>query len=343
MSIVIAKDLSKIQWPSGFSPAAHGGGLNPPSDAPSGFPMGAELEYTDEDHQKVKIGGGSGFIVSADGVVLTNRHVVADPDAEYTVVMQDGTKVGCEILVRDSINDLAILRIPVARGKKLPTVKLGDSTRLQLGQTSVAIGNALGEFANTVSVGVISGLSRFITAHDSVSEENRRLRGLIQTDAAINPGNSGGPLLDIFGQVIGINSAAIFGASSIGFAVPVNAAKKDLAQLKKFGHLRQASLGVRYILLNKELQRIGTLASDKGALIIREQGPNGEAVVKGSCADKAGLKENDIIVKFNGTLVTENNRLDDLVCACEVGDVANLTVLRKGKELNIRVTLTERV
>ena len=327
VSIVISKELSKIQWAA----------MGMPAGAPDG--IADQLEYTDVDHKKVKVGGGSGFFVSADGVVLTNRHVVADADAEYTVVTTKGEKFSTKVLVRDPINDLAILQV---NAKGFPIIKLGNSSQLQLGQTTVAIGNALGEFQNTVSVGVISGLSRFITAHDQYSEETRRLRGLIQTDAAINPGNSGGPLLDIDGRVIGINSAVIFGASNIGFAIPVNAAKKDLEQLRRFGHLRQASLGVRYIMLTKDLQRIAKFSTDTGALILREQGPGGDAVVKGSCADKAGIKENDIIVEFNGTPINETNRLDDLVSSCEVGQAVSLKILRKGKEKVVSMKMGER-
>lgn len=330
VSIVISKDLSKLEkeMPYGLGPYG----------MPEGLPLD-KLEYTDKEHHKVKVGGGSGFVVSKDGLVLTNRHVVADPEAEYMAVNSEGKKYDCEILARDSINDIAIVRI---KGKNLPMVELGDSSLLQLGQTAVAIGNAMGEFQNTVSTGVVSGLSRFIMAHDMFSEESKRLRGMIQTDAAINPGNSGGPLLDIEGKVIGINSAVLFGAANIGFAIPINTAKKDLEMLKKFGHLRLPSLGVRYILISKELQKKGALPVDYGALVVREQLPGGYAVLPGSAADRAKIKEYDIILQFDGKKINDENRLEDMIAACEVGQQVKLRVLRDKKEKDYMVKLGER-
>ena len=209
--------------------------------------------------KKINIGGGSGFIVESSGIVLTNRHVVADPLAEYVVVTNEEEKYPAQVLARDQIHDVAILKI---KEKNLPTIKLGDSSRLELGQTAIAIGNVLGTFRDTVSVGVVSGLSREITAGDAQTKKTTKLRGLIQTDAAINPGNSGGPLIDIEGRVIGINTAMVFLAENIGFALPINNAKKDLDDLKKYGRLRQPLLGVRYVLLNKELQKKFNLQTD---------------------------------------------------------------------------------
>jgi serine protease Do len=289
--------------------------------------------------KKVKTGGGSGFIVDSSGVILTNRHVVADPQAEYVVVLDGEKKCPAQVLARDPINDVAVIKI---KEKNLPTIKLGDSSKLELGQTAIAIGNVLGTFRNTVSVGVVSGLSREITAGDALTKKITKLRGLIQTDAAINPGNSGGPLIDIEGKVIGINTAMVFLAENIGFALPINNAKKDLTDLKKYGRLRQPFLGVRYILLNKELQKSFNLPINRGALVISEPAPEGMAVVLGSAAAKAGLKEKDIILEVQKEKITPQNPLEDILQKCKIGQTINLKTLRNGKEMIFRVVLEER-
>ena len=201
----------------------------------------------------VKIGGGSGFIVDKEGIVITNRHVVADSEAEYTVITNDNKKFKAEILAQDLVNDVAILKIE-APAEKLTTVILGDSNNIELGQNVIAIGNALGIFKNTVSSGIISGLSRSISAQGDTNSV-QELRGLIQTDAAINPGNSGGPLVDIFGQTIGINVAVVFGAENISFAIPINTAKKALHDLKKYGRIRRPFLGIRYLKIDQKLKK----------------------------------------------------------------------------------------
>lgn len=167
-----------------------------------------------------EVGGGTGFIIASNGIIVTNKHVVLDEEAEYTVLTNDGEKYPAKVLVRDSIQDIALIKIEV---ENLPIVKLGNSDNIEIGQTVIAIGNALGEFRNTVSVGVISGLLRNITALGEGTSE--QLEGLIQTDAAINPGNSGGPLLNINGEVVGVNTATATGAQSIGFAIPINQIK----------------------------------------------------------------------------------------------------------------------
>ena len=177
-----------------------------------------------------EVGGGSGFIVSNDGLIVTNKHVVLDEEAEYTVLTNDGNKFSATILARDPIQDVAILKINAAN---LPIVKLGNSDNIEIGQTVIAIGNALGEFRNTVSAGIISGLMRTITAGGGGFSE--QLDEVIQTDAAINKGNSGGPLLNLFGEVIGINTAMASGAENIAFAIPVNKIKKDIDDVKVKG------------------------------------------------------------------------------------------------------------
>ena len=195
---------------------------------------------------------------------LTNKHVVSEEEAEFTVVMNDGKKYPAKVLAKDPVQDIAVLKI---EAKSLSALKLGNSDNIQIGQTVVAIGNALGEFENTVSKGVVSGLRRTITAGGGGMTET--LEDLVQTDAAINPGNSGGPLLNLSGEVIGINTAMTQGAQNIGFALPVNKAKRDLEQVKKTGKISYPFLGVRYALINKELKEKNNLSVDYGALIVR--------------------------------------------------------------------------
>jgi serine protease Do len=283
------------------------------------------------------VGGGSGFIVDDSGYVLTNKHVVADPDAEYTVFTPTEDRYSARVLARDPINDVAVLKIDA---EDLPTIKLGDSTKIQLGQSVVAVGNALGEFKNTVSTGIVSGLSRFITAVTDGEGHAERLRGLIQTDAAINPGNSGGPLVNLAAEVIGINSAIVFGAQNIGFAIPINKAKKDLEEVKKFGRLKKPFLGVRYVLLSKDLQPRLRAPTENGALVLAEHG--GAAIVPGSGAAKAGLRERDIIIEVDGSPITEKNSLEDILEQHDIGDRLAVKFLRENQEKTCHLVLGER-
>lgn len=288
--------------------------------------------------ENIKIGGGSGFIVDPSGIILTNRHVVADPKSTYSVVTSDEKTYAAKILARDPINDIAILKI---QAKNLPVVKLGDSSMLELGQTVVAIGNALGTFQNTVSTGVVSGLSRFIHAMD-FSGHAEQLRGLIQTDAALNPGNSGGPLVNIFGQVVGINCAMVLGAQNIGFVIPINSAKRDLADLKKHGRIIKPSLGLRYVIINKELKDKYKLPVDYGALVTPEQEPGQPAIIPGGPAERAGIMPMDIILEFDNKKVTEKNGLLDYIQEYKVGSNISLKILRNGRTKKINIKLSER-
>src|SRR3989344_1451452 len=196
-----------------------------------------EIEHAPKDDQgRIKVGGGSGFFVSGNGLILTNRHVVMDQYATYTVAASGDKKYEALVQAKDPINDVAILKIK--SGDKVPAIKMGSTGNIKLGQTVIAVGNALGEFQNTVSTGVVSGLSRFISASSDMMGHQERLRGLIQTDAAINPGNSGGPLVNLDGEAIGINVAVVFGAQNIGFAIPIEKAEKDLEEIKKYGRIR---------------------------------------------------------------------------------------------------------
>ncbi|MFH0712737.1 MAG: trypsin-like peptidase domain-containing protein [Candidatus Jorgensenbacteria bacterium] len=291
-------------------------------------------------HGMVQVGGGSGFIVDEKGIILTNKHVIAEPRSEYTVILSEGQKLGAVVLARDPLDDVAILKISSAGGN-LPILELGESGKLELGQTVLAFGNALGIFRNTVSTGIISGLSRSISAKPDPLTPIQEMRGLIQTDAAINPGNSGGPLTDIFGKVIGINAAVVYGAQNIGFAIPVKAAERDLADLKRHGKIRRPFLGLRYLTLNEDLSDKLKLSVSYGALIAKEHLLD-QAIVEGSPADKAGLKENDVILEWNGEKITTEKNIQDHLENCEVGDKISLKVLRGKKEISAKVVLAER-
>jgi len=295
--------------------------------------------------EKTKTGGGSGFIVEASGIILTNRHVIEDVTADYVVVLQSGEKFKPEILAVDPINDVAVLKINPPSSVRLPIVELGDSSRLELGETVIAIGNALGLFANTVSCGIVSGLSREITAQSDISKETTKLRGLIQTDAAINPGNSGGPLVNEEGRAVGINIATVFGAENISFALPINSAKRDLEELRKYGRIRRPFLGFRYILIDRSLKERFNLPVDFGALIIAEPdilSGEKEAVVKGSPADKAGLREGDIVLEIDGQKVCLENTVSDILQDIEIGARLSLKVLRGKTQKKLNIILGER-
>lgn len=306
-------------------------------------------QYRQQGTEKKEIGGGTGFLVSEDGMVLTNKHVVLDTEADYTVFTNDGKSYPAKVLARDSIQDLAIIKIDQEKTvdekggfsiKSFPTVKLGDSDNLQIGQTVIAIGNALGEFRNTVSVGVVSGLGRTISASGGGLVET--LEDVIQTDTAINKGNSGGPLLNLKGEVIGINTAMVEEAQSIGFAIPINKAKKAIEQVRTLNKIVYPFLGVRYVLVSDKIQKDNNLSVNYGAWIVKG-GQGEEAVYPDSAAEKAGLKEGDIILEFNNEKITTENSLAKIIQKYNPGDKINLKILRNGeKEEIIPVTLDER-
>ncbi len=283
-----------------------------------------------------EVGGGSGFIISADGMILTNKHVVEDTKAEYTVLTNDGKKYPAKVLARDPAKDLAVVKIEATN---LPVVTLGDSDGIKLGQTAIAIGNALGEFRNTVSVGTVSGLARTVTA-GGLSSGSETLDNVIQTDAAINPGNSGGPLLNLKGEVIGIDTAVVSGAQNIGFAIPINQAKKDIRSVMATGLIKTPYLGVRYTLVTPDSAKESKLPVDHGALL--KNTSSGSAVQAGSPAAKAGLKDGDIIIEVNGVKVDDKNSLADLVQRYNVGDTITLKVQRGSGTITVTVTLVER-
>jgi serine protease Do len=333
ISIIISKNLPIFEecYVNPF------GSLFPDFQIPQMCQKGTKLQ---------EIGGGSGFIISADGLILTNKHVVSDKTAEYTVLTNDGKKYPAKVLALDPTQDLALIKISADKeGNEegltilLPTLNLGDSDGLQIGQTVITIGNALGEFRNTVSAGVVSGLGRTITASGGGVAET--IEDVIQTDAAINSGNSGGPLLNLRGEVVGINTAMVSGAQSIGFAIPINKAKKDIESVKSSGRIIYPFLGVRYVLINDAIKEENNLAVNYGAWV--RKGEGGEpAVSAGSSAEAAGVKEGDIILEFNGEKITTDNSLAKIIMKYNPGDKVNLKILRQGKEITMEVTLGER-
>lgn len=292
-------------------------------------------QYRQNGTEKKEIGGGSGFLVSNDGLIVTNKHVVNQKDVEYTVFTNDGKKHTAIVVARDPVLDIALLKIV---GSNFPYLSLGNSDSLQVGQSVVAIGNALAEFRNTVSVGVISGLARSVVAGDS-SGNTELLDHVIQTDAAINPGNSGGPLLNLSGQVIGVNVAVAQGSQNIGFALPINSVKSAIESVKSTGKIVRPYLGVRYVAISTEMKEKNNLTVDYGVLVKAGANQNELAVIPGSPADKAGIVENDIILEIDGVKLDEKNTLASIVRQKKIGNVITLKILHKGVEKTVRVIL----
>lgn len=271
---------------------------------------------------------GTGFVVSGKGIVVTNKHVVSDVDVTYNIVTKDGKKYEIRKIYRDPILDLAIVQID---GSDLKALELGDSSKLKVGQMTIAIGNALGRFTNTVTTGVVSGLGRRVVAGDPFSGSAESLDDLIQTDAAINPGNSGGPLLNSAGQVIGVNVATTEGAQNIGFALPINSVKKITDEFIATGSVSRPFLGVSYRFISKDVAILNDVP----------QGAYVQDVVDGSAADKAGLKPGDIITKIDGQAVDSEKKISDTIAGKKIGDKLDLTVWNDSKERTVTATLQE--
>ena len=341
VSIVISKDVPRLRQITPFglpfiSPFFdNGSGIDTAPDDPgtgSGGNTGGNNKQT--------IGAGSGFFVSTDGLIATNKHVVSDDGASYTVITSDGKEHPAEVVARDPARDLAVIRL--TDKSTYPALPLGNSDMLQIGQTAIAIGNSLGEFSNTVSKGIISGLQRDITAGSGLGGGTEQLANIIQTDAAINPGNSGGPLLDASGQVIGINVAVAQGAQNIGFALPINQVQRIISQVQKTGKITVPFLGVRYVYITPDIAKNNGIGIDHGALILRGDMRTDLAVVPGSPADKAGIVENDVILAVNGKTVDATHPLNDLLADFNPGDTVALSIWHKGSTQDIQVKLEER-
>lgn len=308
-------------------------GIEPPT------PKEETPPQDNEDIEKQKIGGGTGFIISSDGLILTNRHVVSYDSADYTVITDDGKKYSAKILAVDPTNDVAVVKIDATN---LSVVELGDSSSLQIGQTVIAIGYALGEYHNTVTKGVVSGLGRAITAGGIYGQAMEQLENIIQTDAAVNPGNSGGPLVNLSGQVIGINTAMDVQGQLIGFAIPINDAKNDVESVRKEGKIVKPFIGIRYQIITKAIAKANNLPYEYGALVLRGTKEGDLAVIPGSPADKAGITENDIILELNGKKITKKDTLAKLLQKYKVGDEITLKIWHKGEEKEVRLKLEEK-
>jgi serine protease Do len=291
--------------------------------------------------QGSEVNAGSGFIVSNDGLIVTNNHVVKDVDASYAVVLTDGTFYTVDIFARDPDLDLAILKINQPLQKALTYLDFGDSTQIKLGQTVVAIGNVLAEFQNLVSVGVVSGLSRSILASDKWGR-SEQLDKVIQTDVAINLGNSGGPLLNKDGEVIGVNVAASRGVDSISFALPAEQVEQAVESVKKHGKIVRPFLGVRYTFVTPHLAKSNNLPVEYGALVIRGSNADESAVIVGSPAEKAGLLENDIIIAVDDTDL-KDVELSKILRTKSVGQTITLKVISGGKEKTILIKLDQAI
>ena len=311
-------------------------------------PFGFTPQYRQKGTEKKEIGGGTGFIVSPQGLILTNKHVVLDDEANYTIFTNDGKKFPAKVLAKDPYQDIAVMMIEQENKvdengdliiQEFPVLKLGNSDNLEIGQTVIAIGNALAEFKNTVSAGVISGLARRITASGGGFVET--LEDIIQTDAAINKGNSGGPLLNLKGEVIGINTAMALGAQSIGFAIPINKAKRDIEQIQTIGRIVYPFIGIRYVLVSEKIKQEYGLNVDYGALIV-EGAPGEPAISPNSPADQAGLKQGDLVLELNKEKISLENSLAKIIAKYNPGDQVILKVLRGEEEKNISIVLVER-
>jgi serine protease Do len=264
---------------------------------------------------------GSGFIVSKDGFIVTNKHVVSDTSGSYYVTTVGKKEYKVQKIYRDPLNDIAILKIdPSVNSEQLKPVELGDSAHLQVGQMVIAIGTALGEFNNTVTTGVISGLGRGITAGSVFEGYAEQLDNVIQTDAAINPGNSGGPLLNSGGQVIGVNTAVSQSGQNIGFALPINVIKDSLKNFNQTGQFNRPFLGVSYLMITRE--QALNMEVPEGAYIRK--------LVAGSAAEKADLQNGDIITKADGQKLQANKlELTQVIAKKKVGDKMVLTIWRE--------------
>lgn len=291
--------------------------------------------YIQNGTEKKKTGSGTGFLISSDGYIVTNKHVVSDTSASYSVTLNNSKVYDATVLARDDVLDVAILK--VSSTDKFSYLQLGDSDTIEVGQSVVAIGNALGQFKNTVSVGVVSGLSRSITASTG-GGGSEKLSKVIQTDAAINPGNSGGPLLDINSNVIGVNVAVVSGSENIGFALPINSIKSVIDSVKKTGSISRPYVGVRYVTINPEIKKSKGLTVDYGVWITK--GSKGEpAIVPNSPAEKAGIKEGDVILEIDGQKIDEEGDFTFLIRDKNVGDYVELKVLSGNiiRLINIRL------
>lgn len=282
-----------------------------------------------------QVGGGSGFFVKKDGTILTNKHVVSDPNAQYTVILSDGSEYPAKVLGLDPVNDLAVIKIEATKTQKefIPLPIVADTQEVHIGQFVIAVGNALAEFQNSVALGIVSGKDR------SIEAEGTQLTGLLQTDAAINPGNSGGPLLNLSGSVVGINTAIASGGSGVGFAFWLTQNRVDyiLKSLAEHGRIKRPFIGINYIPNSPGVAAELGLPVDTGVYVFDEAG----SIVAGSSAQKAGVEPGDIILKV-GEKEASGELLLHIIQNSLPGDILKLTLLKKsGETKEVSLTLGE--
>jgi len=294
-------------------------------------PLSSTSKGPKDESETIEQDVGTGFIISKDGLIVTNKHVVSIPQVKYQVITKDDKIYQVEKIYRDPVNDLAIIKINPAKNTLKPA-ELGDSSKLRVGQFVIAIGTALGKFRHTVTTGVISGLGRGIIAGNAYQSHIEELDNVIQTDAAINPGNSGGPLLNSAGQVIGVNVAMVLGSENIGFAIPINVVKDSLDNFNRTGKFSRPFLGVRFEMISRRLSLMNEIP--EGAYI--------QDIIKASPADKAGIQPDDIITKIDGQKITEDTGgLAKIISRKKVGDKLTIEIYRNDKKFTRRVTLEE--
>lgn len=286
-----------------------------------------------------EVGGGSGFFVTADGMLVTNRHVVSDDAARYTIVTNAGAMYEVDVVAKDPVLDIAILQVTsnADTPDSFPFLGFGDSETLRLGESVVVIGNALAEFRNSASVGIVSGLARTISAQGSRGQVEQ-LEQVIQTDAAINPGNSGGPMVNSSGEVIGVSVATSRGADNISFALPASAVARVVASVIEYGEIQRPYLGVRYTMVTPRIQELNNLPVSYGALISRGETRDELAVLPGSPAGKAGIMENDIIVAIDGVSL-EQRSLASILREKKVEEDVVVDLIHQGEEKQVTVML----
>lgn len=298
--------------------------------------------YLGYDEPQQQQGAGTGIILSTSGLILTNRHVVPEGSSKVSITLSDGTELtDVEIVGRTTASDsldVAILKVTNTKGKKLIAANLGDSSQVAVGDQSVAIGNALGQFQNTVTTGIISGYGRSITAGSESGEDTENLNNLFQTDAAINQGNSGGPLVNLNGQVIGINTAIASDSQSIGFAIPINDVKGLIDHVKTTGKFERPYLGVRYLSLTADIAKQYDLSVTTGAFVAPSSDGT-SSVIQGGAADKAGIKSGDVITKVGGKAIDSRNSLSSLLGAYQPGDKLKLTIVNGKDTRTVDVTV----
>lgn len=304
------------------------------------FFMGEQQAPTG-DGELTQVAAGTAFVISSEGLAVTNKHVVADESGQYVGFLSDGTEVEVQVLARDTLNDVALLQLSSEDVQTYSTVEFGDSDSMSVGDHVIAIGNAEGEYANTTTAGIISATGRQIIAGGG-NEAAKSLTGLIQTDAAINPGNSGGPLVNLSGQVVGMNTAVDSSSQGIGFAIASNEIQRIVKSYQEFGRIVRPYLGVRYMIITPALGEKNGLSVDYGAYVVADVQAGLLPVMKDSPADKAGIKEGDIILSLDGKEINQNFDLSNAISTYSVGDTAKLEVLRDGKTINLQVQLEER-